>query len=95
MDDSHKKVYLDKSYFITVVKVRYYSWSRDGFQFNQTNAGRNEEEGLSNEELMKYLQWMACNRPEKYGKLMIVFAKFKDMMWIKWGGEKSREKKWN
>ena len=50
-------------------------WSRDWEHFNQSEVGRNEAEGLSNEELVEYLRWMACIRPEKYGELMTAFAR--------------------
>lgn len=50
-------------------------WSRDWESFNQSEVGRNEAEGLSNDELVEYLRWMACNRPKKYAELMTTFAK--------------------
>ena len=50
-------------------------WSRDWENFNQSKVGKNEAEGLSNDELVEYLRWMACNKPRKYEQLMTAFAK--------------------
>lgn len=49
-------------------------WSRDWEQFNQSYIDRNEAEELTNEELIEYLRWLACNRPGRYAKVMTAFA---------------------
>ena len=49
-------------------------WSRDWESFNKSYVGRNEAEKLSNDELIEYLRWMACNRPSRYAKVMTAFA---------------------
>ena len=50
-------------------------WTRDWEQFNQSQVGRNAAEGLTNDELVEYLRWMACNRPQKYAQVMTAFAR--------------------
>mgnify|MGYP002625085475 CR=1 FL=1 len=50
-------------------------WSRDWNQFNQKNVGKNEAEGLSDKELIEYLKWMACHKPDKYAQVMVAFMK--------------------
>ena len=50
-------------------------WTRDWEHFNQSEVGRNGAEGLTDDELVEYLRWMACNRPGKYVKVMTAFAK--------------------
>ena len=49
-------------------------WSRDWEHFNQSYVGKNEAEELTNDELIEYLRWMACNRPARYAKVMTAFA---------------------
>ena len=49
-------------------------WTRDWEDFNQSEVGRNGAEGLTDDELVEYLRWMACNRPEKYVKVMTAFV---------------------
>ena len=34
----------------------------------------NGAEGLSDDEVIEYLRWMACNRPERYVRVMSAFA---------------------
>lgn len=50
-------------------------WSRDWESFSQSAVGRNAAAGLSDDELVEYLRWMACNRPDKYARLMSAFVK--------------------
>ena len=49
-------------------------WSRDWESFNKSYVDRNEAEKLSNDELIEYLRWMACNKPARYAKVMTAFA---------------------
>ena len=49
-------------------------WSRDWESFNKSYVDRNEAEKLSNDELIEYLRWMACNKPSRYAKVMTAFA---------------------
>ena len=50
-------------------------WSRDWERFNQSYVGKNEAEELTNDELIEYLRWMACNKPGRYAQVMTAFAK--------------------
>ena len=49
-------------------------WSRDWESFNKSYVDKNEAEKLSNDELIEYLRWMACNKPARYAKVMTAFA---------------------
>ena len=49
-------------------------WTRDWEHFNKTESGMNGAEGLSDDEVIEYLRWMACNRPERYVRVMSAFA---------------------
>lgn len=50
-------------------------WSRDWERFNQSYVGKNEAEELTNDELIEYLRWMACNKPGRYAQVMTAFAR--------------------
>jgi hypothetical protein len=45
-------------------------WSRNWAMYDMAHSGGRIAEGLSDEELVEYLRWMACNRPQRYAYLM-------------------------
>ena len=46
-------------------------WTRDWEEFEKAGVvGRNASEGLSDAEMIEYLRWMACNRPQRSAYLM-------------------------
>ena len=49
-------------------------WSRDWESFSKSYVGKNEAEELTNDELIEYLRWMACNKSARYAKVMTAFA---------------------
>ena len=45
-------------------------WSRDWATYDLAHVGGRIADGLSDDELVEYLRWMACNRPQRYAYLM-------------------------
>ena len=41
-------------------------WHKDWLNLTQE-----ERTNLTDEELLEYMQWLACNEPKKYGELMM------------------------
>ncbi len=54
-------------------------WSRDWELFDEAHSGGNIASGLSDDEVVEYLRWMACNKPKKYGILMTAYSEKRSM----------------
>ena len=54
-------------------------WSRDWELFDDAHSGGNIASGLSDDEVVEYLRWMACNRPQKYVTLMTAYSEKRSM----------------
>ena len=62
------------------MKIMMPRWSRDWELYDDSHLAGNIIAGLTDDEVVEYLRWMACNRPQRYASIMTAFMEKQGML---------------